>query len=314
MKNKQLISLVIPAYKEEKNIPLIYKEIQDTLVGIKKYDFEIIFVNDGSPDGTWFEIEKLCISDKKVKGVNLSRNFGKEIALTAWVEKSNWDAVITMDADWQRPAKLIVDLIEKWEVWNQIVYWVRTKMERWFFRLFASNLFNKIMQIISELDFDTAITDFMIIDRKVINYFIKYEDKNRIFRWIILSIGFKQDKIFFEEPARIHWDTWWGFKQLYKLAIDSITSFSLYPLRLIWHVWIFIVISSFCLLNFMIVTRFIMDDPFDITNTAFFVVSNLFLSWVTLCWLWIMAIYIASIHTEVIKKPLYMVSETKNLK
>lgn len=89
MKNKQLISLVIPAYKEEKNIPLIYREIQKTLTSISKYDFEIIFVNDGSPDNTWFEIEKLCVEDKTVKGINLSRNFGKEVCLTAGIENAS---------------------------------------------------------------------------------------------------------------------------------------------------------------------------------------------------------------------------------
>jgi len=182
-KKNKLISLVIPAYREEKNIPLIYKEIQKTLLKIEAYDFEIIFIDDGSPDTTWFEIEKLCKKDKAVKGIHLSRNFGKEIAMTAWVESAKWDAIITMDADWQRPAIHIIDLIKKWELGNEIVYGVRTKMKRGLLRVFASNVFNRLMQKISELDFDTAITDFMIIDRKVINYFLKYEDKNRIFRW-----------------------------------------------------------------------------------------------------------------------------------
>ena len=108
---KKLISLVIPAYKEEKNIPLIYEEIQKTLTSIKKYDFEIIFVNDGSPDTTWFEIEKLCLLDERVKWVNLSRNFWKEISLTAGIEHAAWDAVITLDGDGQHPVEQIPNFI-----------------------------------------------------------------------------------------------------------------------------------------------------------------------------------------------------------
>jgi dolichol-phosphate mannosyltransferase len=112
---KKLISLVIPAYREEKNIPLIYEEIQKILSQIKKYDFEIIFVNDGSPDTTWLEIEKLCVTNETVKGINLSRNFGKEISLTAGIEAALGDAVITLDGDGQHPVEEIPNFITQWE-------------------------------------------------------------------------------------------------------------------------------------------------------------------------------------------------------
>lgn len=114
-KSKKLISLVIPAYREEKNIPLIYQQITQTLLSIKKYDFEIIFVNDGSPDTTWLEIEKLCEQDTRVKGINLSRNFGHQAALTAGYEIAQGDAVISMDADMQDPVRVSAEMLLKWE-------------------------------------------------------------------------------------------------------------------------------------------------------------------------------------------------------
>ena len=143
---KKLLSVVIPAYNEEGNIPLIYEELKKNLWEVKdKYDFEIIFVNDGSKDNSWGQIVKLAEKDERVKGVNFSRNFWKEIALTAGVEYASWDAVITMDADGQRPTSVILNFIDKWKGWCQIVYWVRTKMKRWILRKIASNIFNKIM-------------------------------------------------------------------------------------------------------------------------------------------------------------------------
>jgi glycosyltransferase involved in cell wall biosynthesis len=129
--DKKLLSIVIPAYNEEKNIPLIYQELRKVLEKVAdKYDYEIIFVNDGSKDNTWEEIVKLAKKDKKVKGINFSRNFGKEIALTAGIEYAKGDAVITMDADGQRPAILILDFLKRWEEGCEIVYGIRTKMRR----------------------------------------------------------------------------------------------------------------------------------------------------------------------------------------
>lgn len=313
--NKKLISFVVPAYREEKNIPLFYDEFKKTFVNLQeKYDYELIFVNDWSPDKTWEEILKLCKIDENVKGINLSRNFWKEIALSAWVENAAWDAVVTTDADWQRPMHIIKTFILNWEDWNEIVYWVRKQMNRNFFRKILSGIFNKLMTKISEVEFESWVTDFMLIDRKVVNYFTKYCDKNRIFRWIILSLGFSKQKVYFVEPPRKHWSTQWQISKLFKLATDSVTSFSIFPLKFIWYLWIFIVFFSFWLLTFMTISRFFMGNPYWITNSAFFIISNVFLSGITLSWLWIIALYIAKIHSEVLWRPLYIVDKKVNFK
>ena len=116
MPDKKLISIVLPAYNEEKNISIIYNDLLKILSTINnKYDFEIIYVNDWSNDNTWSEIVKICQKNKKIVWINFSRNFWKEIALTAWVEKSSWDAVITMDVDGQHPVDRLPDFLEKWE-------------------------------------------------------------------------------------------------------------------------------------------------------------------------------------------------------
>lgn len=313
--NKKLISFVVPAYREEKNISLFYDEFKKTFTNLQeKYDYELIFVNDGSPDETWAEILKICEIDENVKGINLSRNFWKEIALSAWVENAAWDAVVTTDADWQRPIYTIKTFILNWEDWNEIVYWVRKQMNRNFFRKILSSIFNKLMTKMSEVEFESWVTDFMLIDRKVIDYFLKYEDKNRIFRWIILSLWFAKKWVYFVEPERVNWSTKWSFSKLTKLAVDSITSFTIFPLKFIWYFWIFIMFLSSVVLISMFVSRFFLWNPYAITNSAFLIVSNVFLSWITLTWLGIVAIYIAKIHWEVVGKPLYIVKDKINFK
>lgn len=309
----QLLSIVIPAYREERNISYIYGELVPVLSTLEGYNYEIIFVNDGSPDKTWQEIERLCEGDTRVKWVNLSRNFGKELALFAGVENASGDAIITMDADGQRPVKTILDFIHAWESGSEIVYGVRTKMERSWIRKMFSQIFNSIMRAISSVKFDSAITDFMLLDKIVIPHLLEYRNKNIIFRWIVLDLGFHTSKVYFQEPRRLHGETAWWFWKLVKLAIDSIVTFSIFPLRLIAYLGTFVSIVATFLLMFMIVSRFFLGNPLDITNTAFFVVSNLLLSGIMLTALGIMAFYIANIHEEVIGRPLYIVKKKKNL-
>ena len=259
--DKKLISIIAPAYNEELNIEKFYNEFLNFFAKIwDKYDYEIIFVNDWSLDNTWSKIFQLSLQDKKVKAISFSRNFWKEIALTAWVEYSQWDVILTTDVDLQRPMEIINDY------------------------------------------------------RKVIDYFLKYEDKNRIFRWIILSLWFAKKWVYFVEPERVNWSTKWSFSKLTKLAVDSITSFTIFPLKFIWYFWIFIMFLSSVVLISMFVSRFFLWNPYAITNSAFLIVSNVFLSWITLTWLGIVAIYIAKIHWEVVGKPLYIVKDKINFK
>jgi len=313
MSEKKLLSIIIPAFNEEKNIEYIYSKINKLFNDkIKKYNYEIIFINDGSIDNTWKIIKNICKNDISVKWINLSKNFWKEIALTVWVEKSKWHMIVTLDADWQMDIDILPEFIKQWEDWCDIVYWIRIKITRTIFRKLTSFIFNTMMSIISDLKFDDTITDFILIDRKVISHLLKYEDKNRIFRWIVLSLWFKKWKVYYKALDRLNWKSSLSYTKLYKLAIDSITSFSIFPLKSIWYLWIFITILSIWLLCFMFISKFLLWNPLYITNIAFFVIFNLLLSWITLIWLWIIAIYIASIKTEVTKRPLYITKDEIN--
>ena len=314
--SKKLISIVIPAYREEKNIPLIYIELKSILSEIKdKYNYEIIFVNDGSPDNTWEEIVKLWEKNKNVKGINLSRNFGKEIAISAWIENARWDAVITLDWDWQHPVEKIPKFLKYWEKWYQIVYNQRPTTQ-WasVFKKLSSKIFYKIFNAISEFKLEPWTTDYRLLDRKVVNYYIKFEEKNRLYRWLTDWLGFKKKALVFDAKERLDWWEWsYSYWSLFNLAINSLTSFSLFPLKLVWYLWSFITLLSTVLFFIIIFDKLILH-AFDFSNIAIVIVLNTILMWVIMISLWLIALYIGKIHEEVLWRPMYIIWDKINLK
>lgn len=314
--SKKLISIVIPAYREEKNIPLIYIELKAILWEVKdNYKYEIIFVNDGSLDRTWFEIEKICVSDKHVKWINLSRNFGKEIAISAGIESSKWDAVITLDWDWQHPVEKIPEFIREWEKWYQVVYNRRPKIE-WasFIKNFSSKLFYRIFNTMSDFKLEPWTTDYRLLDRKVVNYFVQFGEKNRLYRGLTDWMGFDKKALVFDAKERLDW--WEGtytYSNLFRLAVNSLTSFSLFPLKLVWYLWTIITLFSVIMFGIIIIDR-LSWNYFGFSNLSLVMILNTTLMWIVLVSLWFIAHYIWKIHEEVLWRPMYIVSDRLNFK
>ena len=314
--SKKLISIVIPAYKEEKNIPLIYIELKDILKTIKdKYNYEIIFVNDGSADNTWLEIEKIALQDEKVKWINFSRNFGKEIAISAWIESSLGDAIITLDWDWQHPVEKIPNFIKEWEKWYQVVYNKRPKIE-WasFFKKVSSKIFYKIFNAMSDFKLENWTTDYRLLDRKVVDYFVQFWEKNRLYRWLTDWMWFNKKALIFNAKERLDgWEWTYSYKNLYKLAVNSLTSFSLFPLKLVWYLWTLITIISIIIIIVILYDK-LFGNNFWFTNLSIIVVMNTFLIWIVLVSLGFIAHYIWKIHEEVLWRPMYIVRDRINFK
>ena len=314
--SKKLISIVIPSYKEEKNIPLIYIELKDILNSIKnEYDYEIIFVNDWSPDLSWLKIEEICIKDKNVKWINLSRNFWKEVAISAWIEASSWDCVITLDSDWQHPVEKIPDFIKEWKKWYDVIYNKRPKIE-WasFFKKLSSKIFYKIFNAMSDFKLEPGTTDYRLLDKKVVNYFVQFGEKNRLYRGLTDWMWFNKKALVFDAKQRLDW--WNGtytYKNLFKLAVNSLTSFSLFPLKLVGYLWTIITISSIIMFSVIIVDR-LWINYFGFSNLALVLILNTTLMWIVMVSLWFIAHYIGKIHEEVLWRPMYIVSDRLNFK
>lgn len=309
------ISVIIPAYNEEKNIPLAYQELKKVFASCGDYNFEIFFVNDGSRDETLEEIEKLAQKDESVRYIDFSRNFGKEVATTAGINNCSGDACIMVDADLQHPIELIPEFIKKWEEGAEVVVGVRKKNKSvgWFKKI-GSKLFYKIINRIAEVKVVPNATDFRLLDRVVINEFNRFTESNRMTRALIDWLGFKREYINFEANERIHGEASYSFWKLFKLAVNSFISLSLLPLKLAGNLGIVIMLTSGIAGFYILIGKYFFHWRFastfsDAENLAILLV---FLVGIILTSLGLMALYVANIHGEVINRPMYVIRKKRS--
>ena len=310
---KPLIAIVIPVYRESGNLPLLYSRLEGVVSGLPQFEWQYVFVNDGSPDNSIDILQGLAYQDKKVKVLDLSRNFGKEVALTAGVhETENADAVICMDADLQHPPELIHTLIKEWQKGIEIVATIRTSIEKQpILRRVGSHVYYWLMNKMSELDIVSQTTDFRLYDKKVVAVFNRVTERERMFRGIMDWFGFRTTYVEFRADARNEGSAGYSYAKLYHLAINSITAFSLWPLRLTGYLGVSITTLSGMLLAWMFASNTLGNEAIY-TPLAMVVVANTFLIGVVLMAIGLVALYIGTIHTEVINRPLYIVRERLN--
>jgi len=308
--SKKLISIVIPTHNEEKNVPLVYDAVKKSFKGEDNYEYEIIFIDDGSRDDTVAEIKKVSNLDEYVRYLEFSRNFGKEAATSAGLRYSRGNAVIMLDADLQHPPALIPEFIRKWEKGAEVVVGVRESNDSvsWF-KKSCSALYYRLMNIMIETSVVPHATDYRLLDRPVVNELNRLTERNRMTRALIDWLGFRREYLYFKADERANGEATYGFKQLVRLAINSLVSMSLLPLKLAGYLGVFIIFVSTPLGIFIFVERYIMNDPWGLnfSGPAILAVIILFLVGIILACLGLIALYIASIHAEVVDRPLYVV-------
>jgi polyisoprenyl-phosphate glycosyltransferase len=304
------ISVVVPVFREAHNLDLLYARVREVMEAECGGRWELILVNDGSPDDSWRRICTLASMDPRVVGIDLSRNFGKEVALSAGVEHALGEAVVCMDADLQHPPEVIPELIAQWRSGAEIVATRRMSIQRQpLMRRLGSHVYYWLMARISGVEMVSQTTDFRLYDRRVIEEFKRFTERQRMFRAIMDWMGFRKVYVDFEAPAREHGTAGYSYAKLVDLAINSMTSFSLLPLRLSGMLGLAIAIFSLLLAILMVVDRMWLNH-FGFTPIALAVVANTFLIGVVLVAIGLVALYIGTIHTEVINRPLYLVRET----
>lgn len=289
---------------------LLHKRLAAVCASIPTCTFSFIFVNDGSPDDSLDVLRGLASADSRVHVLDLSRNFGKEIALTAGVHAAEAaDAVICIDADLQHPPELIPTLIARWREGYDVVATVRTEIERQpVLKRIGSHVFYWLMRRISGVEMVSQTTDFRLYDRRVVQAFTQATERQRMFRGIMDWMGFRRVYVEFQAGPRTQGEAGYSYSKLIGLAIDSITAFSLWPLRLTGYLGLLITTGSALLLLWML-TNSLLLGRFDYTPLAMAVVANTFLIGVVLMAIGLVALYIGTIHTEVINRPLYVVRE-----
>lgn len=307
----KLVSIIIPAYNEEQNIEPVYRALEKVLHPLSgKYAFEIVFVNDGSGDDTAGEMEKLSKKDKRVRYIDFSRNFGKEVATTAGIDACRGDACIMIDSDLQHPVERIPDFIAEWEKGSEVVVGVRNKNKSdSLVKRIGSKYFYTIINKIADIEVVPNSTDFRLLDRIVIDEFKRFTETSRMTRALIDWLGFKRSYIYFNANERLHGTASYNFWKLMRLAINSFVSLSLFPLKLAGYLGITITLLSGTAGLYILVGKYFLHTPFastfsDSENLAIMIV---FLVGIILMSVGLIALYVANIHGEVIKRPLYVV-------
>lgn len=305
------ISISIPAYNEEENILAFYKQISNYISQENaNYEFEFIFIDDGSQDKTIALVRELEKKDSRVVGIELSRNYGKEIAMAAGFDYATGDAVITMDADLQHPFSAIKEMIQLWEMGYQDVYGRRmVRHGESKFKILFSNTYYKILNSLTKEQILPNVGDFRLLDRQVLEAIKQIKECNRYTKGLYEWVGFRKIEFQFEAAERFAGETKWSLGGLVKLAIEGITSYTTVPLKLSTYIGFIVSLSAFFYMIYVIITTLLLGIPGTGIPTVTILV--LFLGGIQLISLGIMGEYLGRMFFEGKNRPLYFVNKAE---
>ena len=309
--NSATISILVPFLNEEENLPLLYERtvaLFDTL----SESLELIFIDDGSTDGSLAWVKQIAQHDQRVKFIQLSRNFGHQRAITAGMHQCTGEAAVIIDADLQDPPEVISDLIEAWKEGYEVVHAIRSERrgESGLKKGFA-HLFYLIMSHITEIEMTVDAGDFRLIDRKAINALNQMPEQHRYMRGLAAWIGFQQTSIHYVREARHAGITKYPFRKSVALALNAITSFSGTPLRLIFYLGQLLCLLSLGIALYLFITwTQVQQAPPAHAGTTYLTLAIFFVSGLQMLCMGILSQYIRRVFDEIKNRPLYLIQET----
>ena len=302
------VTIIIPAYNEEASLPFLYERIEKLINSIDNYEFEILFVNDGSKDKTIELIKEYREKDNRISYVDFARNFGKETAMIAGLDYATGDCVIFMDADLQDPPELIPEMLKYWEEGYDDVYAQRRsrKGETWL-KKFTSKMYYRVLQSLTNVEIQKDTGDFRLLDKRCVNALRKMRESQRCSKSMFSWIGYRKKAIVYDRDPRIAGKTKWNYGKLINLAIDGITSFTTSPLRISTY----IAIPTFAALfvYFIYVIAKCCVEHVAIQAFQAIILLVLFFSGVQILLFGIVGEYLGRIFNETKNRPLYLVNE-----
>jgi glycosyltransferase involved in cell wall biosynthesis len=306
---KKKLSIIIPAYNEEKNISHLVAEL-DKAIGATGYDYEYIFVNDGSKDNTLHEIKLQANAHPHVFYIELSKNFGKDYALKAGIDMAKGDAIITMDADLQHPPHLLPQMLKYWEDGYDIIYTYRDDANPHVsgFQKFASKLFYKFINAVSDITLENGISDFRLLDEKVVAELKQINEYEIFFRGMVKWVGFLQMGIPYKPAARHTGEASYSFWKLVKLAVGSIMAFSVRPLYIATGLGLFFSVSALLYIPYIFISYFYGYDA--LSGWASLIATVAFFGGLQLLVLGIIGSYLGKIFMQTKHRPNYIVRST----
>ena len=302
------ITLLIPAYNEEEVLGSLFDRLDGLATSIKNYKFEFLFVNDGSRDNTLKIIKSQAKKDSRVSYINLSRNFGKEIAMIAGIDHVRGDAMVIIDADLQDPPELIPEMIKHWEEGYDDVYARRSSREgETWLKKKTSEMYYKILQSSTNIPIQIDTGDFRLLDRRCIDALKQFRESQRNTKAMFSWIGYKKKEILYNRDPRLAGETKWNYQKLINLAIDGITSFTTAPLRIATMTGLVISVSAFIYIAYLLIRPlFGVSTGAGYSSTLAII---LFLGGAQMLFLGIIGEYIGRIFNETKNRPLYLIEE-----
>lgn len=307
---ENVISIVLPIYNEEKNVPLVYERIVDVFGRIKgKYQYEIVFVDDGSKDASWEIIKGIASQDEHVRGISFSRNFGHQPAIEAGLKSAKGRAVITMDSDLQHPPEVIFELLSQWENGFKIVNTRRLQTaNESTFKKVTSRIFYALINKISDITIEPGSADFRLLDRTVVDELNKLPEKDKFYRGLVNWLGFKSTSVDYDADERLHGQPSYTSRKMLSFARVGITSFSMLPMKIIILIGIVLFLSGFLLLAIMLYYRYFIDARFfsGPAILAAFIIAN---NGLIILLIGIISIYQITMFKELKNRPNFIISE-----
>jgi len=301
-------SIVIPCLNEERNIENFVQKID--LLFQNKYNFKLLFVDDGSTDKTWYKIEDLKKKHSFINGIKLSRNFGKENALMCGLSNiKSEDFIITIDADLQHPLDEIEKMIQLWKDGYKIINTFRTNVTENNIREIGSKFFYFLIKNFTDLTNMAKTTDFILIDREIVKKFNDIQEVNKQFRILINWLGFKKINIPININARIQGKSKYNFIKLSKLAFNNLTSFSLFPLKLIGYLGILMSILSSLIIFAVVMDKIFFSNSLNVGINSIFATIQILLTGIILCSITFLGIYISKILKNTNNRPNYIIEK-----
>lgn len=306
----KLLTIVVPVYNEEDVLPEFYRRLQAVREGLGRVDTELVFVNDGSSDGSASIIRELAEADGSVGFVDLSRNFGKDIALTAGLDFAKGDAVVVLDADLQDPPELIPEMVDKWRQGYDVVYGRRISREgESLFKKSTAYAFYRLVNGLSKVELPLDTGDFRLISRRVLDSVSQCRERNRYLKGLFTWVGFRQTELPYKRVPRLSGNTKYSYRKLWNFALEGITSFSELPLRAATYAGVFVAFLALAYLVTVVIKTLLYGDP--VRGWPSLMVVILFLGGVQLICLGVIGEYLGRVFNEVKRRPLYLVDAHK---
>ena len=304
---KKKVSIIVPAYNEEESLPIFYGALCNVINPLQAiYDFEVMFINDGSRDKTLLILRELHEKDSRINYIDMSRNFGKEVGMLAGFDNVTGDCVIIMDADLQEPPEVIPQMLEKWEEGYDDVYGKRRSRQQGMMKKFSSKLYHRLLENMSDVDLTHDAGDFRLLDRKCIDALCSLRESQRYTKGMYSWIGFSKAPVEYDIHQRVAGESKWNVRKLMHLAIDGITSHSVVPLKMASYMGLIVSAIAFTYLIYIIVKAAIYGDPVAGFPTLISVV--LLLGGFILLALGIIGEYLGRIFLETKKRPPYFIN------